>query len=65
MKHDKAMEKAKAGWKADRGKVVEKARKAATEEQKAEHDKLKRRLETAKKRALAKESAAAESAKRL
>ena len=45
--------------------MVEKARKKATEEQKAEHDKLKRRLEAAKKRALAKESAAAESAKRL
>ena len=65
VKHDKAMEKAKAGWKAARGTVVEKARKAATEEQKAEHDKLKRFLEAAKKRARAKESAAAESAKRL
>ena len=62
---EKALEKAKAGWKADRGKVVEKAREKATEEQKAKHDKMKRLLKAAKKRASDKESAAAESAKRL
>ena len=62
---EKALEKAKAGWKADRGKVVEKAREKATEEQKAKLAKMKRHLEAAKKRALDKESAAAESAKRL